>query len=248
MEFSPSLLLLFQRSARIVVLTGAGISAESGIPTFREAQTGLWETYNPEELATPQAFQRNPGLVWDWYAHRREIIAKAQPNPAHRALTDLESLFPEFNLITQNIDNLHRRAGSSGVIELHGNIFRSRCIEEGTRFIEWEEADVKPPRCPDCGGSLRPDVVWFTEALPQEALYTAFNHAENATVFLSVGTSALVQPAASLPLVAKSSGAHLIEVNPDTTPISREADYILRGRAGEILPVLVERIRLMHSS
>lgn len=248
MELSPSLLSLFQRSARIVVLTGAGVSAESGIPTFREAQTGLWESYNPEELATPQAFQRNPTLVWNWYAHRREIIARAHPNPAHHALADFEELFPAFALITQNIDNLHHRAGSSGVIELHGNIFRSRCLEEDTRFTEWEETDPQPPRCPVCGGTLRPDVVWFTESLPQDALYTAFNHAENADIFLSVGTSALVQPAASLPLVAKSSGAHLIEINPDTTPISREADHRLRGSAGEILPELVDRIRQMHLS
>ena len=155
------------RSARyVVVLTGAGVSAESNIPTFREAQTGLWSKYSPEELATPQAFQRNPKLVWEWYAWRRELVAQATPNPGHLALAELEQRVPKFSLITQNVDGLHRRTGSRNVIELHGNINRTKCFDEGDIIDSWPPTAELPPRCPRCGGYLRPDVVWFGETLP----------------------------------------------------------------------------------
>jgi len=221
-----------------MVLTGAGISAESGVPTFRDAQTGLWAEYRPEDLATPDAFARDPGLVWRWYAWRRELVGGAEPNAGHRALAELENLVPSFTLATQNVDGLHRRAGSRNVLELHGDISRSLCSREGT-VVEPEGPDEEPPRCPDCGAYLRPDVVWFGEALPVEAFERAQEAAGESGVFLSVGTSSLVQPAASLPQAALSGGATVAEVNPEPTPLTRYVDYALRAPAGEALPALL---------
>lgn len=217
-------------------------SAESNIPTFRDAQTGLWAKYNPEELATPQAFRRNPRLVWEWYAWRRELVAQATPNPGHLALANLEQRVAEFTLITQNVDGLHQRAGSRHVIELHGNITRTKCFEEGNIVESWPETEEVPPRCPRCGGLLRPDVVWFGEMLPHQALATASQTADNCDVFLSIGTSALVQPAASLPMLALNRGAVVIEVNPDVTMITSRVTYSLRGPAGQVLPKLLETL------
>ena len=231
------------RSARyVVVLTGAGVSAESNIPTFREAQTGLWAKYSPEELATPQAFQRNPRLVWEWYTWRRQLVAAAVPNPGHLALAELEQRVPQFTLITQNVDGLHQRAGSRNVIELHGNINRTKCFDEGDIIDSWPPITEIPPRCPRCGGLLRPDVVWFGESLPQKALHTAFTAAEQCDLFLSIGTSSVVQPAASLPLVALEQGITTVEINPNPTPLSARATYVLPGSSGQILPVLLERL------
>jgi NAD-dependent deacetylase len=229
------------RSARrVAALTGAGVSAESGVPTFRDAQTGLWERYSPEELATPEAFRRDPKLVWEWYAWRRELVSRAEPNPGHYALAELERRVPEFTLITQNVDGLHRRAGSRNVVEYHGNIHRTRCFGED-RIVEGrEDAGEVPPRCPDCGGLLRPDVVWFGEMLPPGAVERALEAAESCELFLSVGTSALVQPAASLPYVALDGGAMVVEINPERTPLSGSATYTLRGPSGEMLPALLE--------
>ena len=231
-----------REARRIVVLTGAGISAESGVPTFREAQTGLWAQYDPQELATPAAFRRNPRLVWQWYTWRRELVAAAAPNPGHLALAEMEQRRPPFTLITQNVDSLHRRAGSQNVIELHGNITRTKCFDEGTIVTSWPETDEMPPHCPHCHGLLRPDVVWFGEQLPQDALSRAIEAARRSDVFFSVGTSALVQPAASLPLEAVQSGAVTVEINLQPTPISRYMDHVLSGPAGEVLPALVKAV------
>jgi NAD-dependent deacetylase len=238
MTFPPELLACLAAARRVAVLTGAGVSAESGVPTFRDAQTGLWAKYRPEDLATPRAFRLNPRLVWEWYAWRRELVAQAKPNPAHLALAELAALVPEFSLITQNVDGLHQRAGSSDVIELHGNITRSKCFNEDKVIDTWEDTNEIPPRCPDCGGPLRPDVVWFEEALPEQALDRAICASEACEVFLSIGTSALVQPAASLPLRAARQGT-LVEINPQPTPLTREATFVLTGPAGGVLPELL---------
>lgn len=223
---------------RVVALTGSGISAESGVPTFRDAQTGLWARYDPQELATPEAFARDPDLVWKWYAWRRGLVEGASPNAGHEALADLARRVPVFSLITQNVDGLHQEAGSDNVVELHGNIRRSRCPVENVT-VEPDEMDHLPPPCSNCGSPLRPDVVWFGEALPVAELGTASTAARSCDFFLSIGTSGLVYPAASLPHEAQESGATVVEVNPDPTPLSAHADFVVRGRAGEVLPRLV---------
>jgi NAD-dependent deacetylase len=231
------------RTARhIAVLTGAGVSAESGVPTFRDAQTGLWARYRPDDLATPEAFRRNPRLVWEWYAWRRELVSKANPNPGHYALARLEDRVPRVTLITQNVDSLHQRAGSRGVIELHGNIQRTICSSEQRVVREWQETGHVPPLCPDCGAPLRPDVVWFGEMLPRSALALAVQAAQACDVFFSIGTSSLVEPAASLPLEALERGAVLVEINPQPTPLSAQARHVLRGPAGEVLPELLRLV------
>jgi NAD-dependent deacetylase len=237
-----SLIVALRNTQSVVVLTGSGVSAESGVPTFREAQTGLWARYEPTELATPEAFARDPRLVWEWYTWRRELVEKAVPNPGHEALAELECAIPSFALITQNVDGLHRRAGSQNVIELHGNIRRSKCSREDG-VVEPREGDTDvPPSCPGCGAYLRPDVVWFGEALPVDAFAEAFEAARNCDLFISVGTSGLVQPAASLPFEALRSGSSVIEINPDKTPLTQHADYALRGRSGEVLSALVKAL------
>lgn len=238
-KIAPELLLALRRARRVAVLTGAGISAESGVPTFREAQTGLWAQYDPQELATPEAFRRDPRLVWEWYAWRRELVAVAQPNPGHNALVRMAQQTPQFTLITQNVDGLHARAGSQAVIELHGNIMRTKCAADGRIITDWPPTEAAPPPCPHCGAHLRPDVVWFGENLPYEALQTAVAAARACDLFLAVGTSAVVQPAASLPLEALESGAVTVEINPQATPLTPYMDYALTGLAGEILPRLV---------
>ena len=231
-----------KKAKRVTVLTGAGISAESGIPTFRDAQTGLWAKYQPEELATPQAFLKNPKLVWDWYAWRRELCAKSNPNPGHYALVALAKKLPT-TLITQNVDGLHDRAGSQGVIELHGNIYRTKCFDEDQVVTSWEDKGQTPPHCPRCSvGLLRPDVVWFGEVLPSEALQLADQGSRECDVFLSIGTSSVVEPAASLPLRAANQGATLIEINLVPTPLSQRADFLLRAPAGKILPLILQAV------
>ncbi|MCB8924958.1 MAG: NAD-dependent deacylase [Ardenticatenaceae bacterium] len=242
-DIPDSVLQKIGTARHVAVLTGAGISAESGVPTFREAQTGLWAKYDPQELATPEAFQRNPRLVWEWYAWRRELVNKAAPNAGHQALVALAKLVPQFTLITQNVDGLHQRAGSQNVICLHGNIMETKCFALGHRITDWPESDELPPRCPECGSLLRPNVVWFGENLPADALETAVHAARSCDVFLSIGTSALVHPAASLPLLAIENSAFLIEINPQPTPLSRWADVTLSGAAGEILPLLLARLQ-----
>jgi NAD-dependent deacetylase len=232
------LVAAMRRAQRVVVLTGAGISAESGVPTFRDVQSGLWQQFKPEDLATPEAFHRNPRLVWEWYESRREKVRAVDPNAGHRALVDLAKRFAEFTLVTQNVDGLHQRSGSRGVIELHGNIMRTKCFEEGVIVAEWTHTGETPPRCPRCNAFLRPDVVWFGEELPAEAIHTAMRASDGCDLFLAVGTSSVVYPAAMLPEMALRRGASVIEVNPDETPLTASASYSLRGPAGEILPEL----------
>jgi NAD-dependent deacetylase len=238
--FSEELIGRLKSAQRVAALTGAGISAESGVPTFR-GQDGLWKRFRPEELANFDAFLRNPSLVWEWYQYRRRIIREVRPNPGHAALAQLEGLVPDFAVITQNVDGLHQRAGSRKVIELHGNIHRNRCIQCGkvVEDLEWEGDEL--PHC-RCGGLLRPDVVWFGELLPEEALAQAYLYTRTSDVFLTIGTSAVVQPAASLPLEAKEYGAYVVEVNIESTPITPWVDEHVRGRAGELLPKLVEAL------
>ena len=233
----PSELIDRLRAAqRIVAFTGAGISAESGLSTFRDKQTGLWAKYRPEDLATPQAFQRNPRMVWEWYEWRRGVAAKAEPNPGHYALAQIEAAHPGFFLATQNVDGLHARAGSRNLVELHGNIRRSICFNQRHVAESWAPTNDPPPRCAQCGSPLRPDVVWFGEALPPDALRRAQEAAASCDLFLSIGTSTLVYPAAELPYIAGSNGATVVEINPDETPLSKLADFVLREKAGVALP------------
>lgn len=233
---------LLRDAKRITVLTGAGVSAESGVPTFREAQTGLWAQYDPAQLATPAAFRRDPTLVWDWYAWRRQLVSGVEPNAGHYALAEMEQYVQELVVVTQNVDSLHQRAGSTAVIELHGNISRIKCFDCDQQAPVLERSGNLPPRCSSCGGFLRPDVVWFTEPLPSSALTSADHHARHCDLFFSIGTSALVQPAASLPLLAAEEGIPLVEINPQRTPLTKFADFVLNGPSGEILP------RLLHAA
>jgi NAD-dependent deacetylase len=236
---SDRLRSLLKRETRVAVLTGAGISAESGVPTFR-GEDGLWKKFRPEELATFDAFMANPELVWEWYEYRRKIVEEIEPNPGHVALVDFQKHFDKFDLITQNVDGLHHRAGSENVIELHGNIRKNKCIRCG-RAYETLEGTLPgyPPQCP-CGGNIRPDVVWFGEMLPQDAINYAFDASSRCTLFFSVGTSAVIHPAASLPLIAKRNGAYVVEVNVAPTEITHLVDESLMGKSGEILPFLAK--------
>jgi NAD-dependent deacetylase len=229
---------LLRIAKHIAVLTGAGISAESGVPTFRSAD-GLWKNFSASELANPEAFKTNPRRVWEWYGWRRGEMLKASPNPAHLALAELEKRTEDFHLITQNIDNLHRRAGNERIVEIHGNVFRNRCTNCGHVYADetcnFEEPNPLPT-CPKCGSIARVDVVWFGEALPEKELRESLRAAQNCDVFLTVGTSALVYPAAHLPILAKESGAVLVEVNIEQTGLTWQSDFSFIGKAGEIIP------------
>ncbi len=234
MDFSKVIKVLLS-AKRIVALTGAGISAESGIPTFR-GTGGLWEGYPVEKVATIEGFERDPSLVWRFYDERRRNIAKARPNRAHEVLALFENLY-DFWVITQNIDGLHSRAGSKNVVELHGNIWRVKCTECGIRYYNYDVPLREiPPRCKRCGGLLRPDVVWFGE--PVYDVDKAYELAESCDVMLVIGTSAQVYPAAYLPRLAWSKGAKIIEINPQETPISRYADFVIREKATKALDEL----------
>jgi NAD-dependent deacetylase len=227
-----------EAAGSVAVLTGAGISAESGVPTFR-GEHGLWREYKPEDLATPEAFARDPKLVWEWYDWRREAIARARPNAAHMALVELEVRKRNFTLITQNVDGLHEMAGSRRTLKLHGDIWRLRCTECGSNWPDRRSPLPKiPPHCA-CSGMARPDVVWFGEELPPGMMLEASHAVESAEVLLVVGTAAKVYPAAGLILLAKSQGGKVIEINPEATSFSNKVDLSLRGSAGEILPRLV---------
>jgi NAD-dependent deacetylase len=226
------------QAAGIAVLTGAGISAESGIPTFR-GPDGLWRNFKPEELATAEAFARDPKLVWEWYNWRRELIAPALPNAAHKALVQLEIRTRNYTLITQNVDGLHDRAGSGRTLKLHGDIWRMRCTECGAN---WPDRRVPLPKIPphcQCGGLARPGVVWFGEPLPDGMMKEAEHAVSEASVFLVIGTSANVYPAAGLIPYAKQGRAKVIEINTDDTPYTEMVDCALRGPAGELLPKLI---------
>lgn len=239
MDLSLTLIQRLREAKRIVALTGAGISAESGLATFRDAQTGLWSKFKPEELATVDAFKRNPKLVWDWYAWRRAQAVNAKPNAGHLALAQIEKRVTHFLLITQNVDGLHARAGTKNLVELHGNLHRTVCFENNCRG---DKFDFENGHCLNCGGNLRPDVVWFGEVLPADALATANEAVEDCDVFFSIGTSNVVYPAAELWQRAARRGAVVVEVNKETTSLTPMADYSFIGKAGEILPSLVEAV------
>jgi NAD-dependent deacetylase len=231
---------LLARARRIAILTGAGVSAESGIPTFR-GLGGLWQGRDPMSLATPEAFEENPALVWEFYNWRRDVVRRAQPNPAHRTLAELERRVPSLTLITQNVDRLHQRAGSRNILELHGNLHEVRCTRCERTFDRSDEVLPPLPRCPDCGALARPSVVWFGEPLPYSVLVSAEEASRSAELLLVIGTSAVVHPAAGLVGTARRSGGAVIEVNLERTPASNDADVGLYGKAGEILPPLCAR-------
>ncbi|MGF1507822.1 MAG: NAD-dependent deacetylase [Anaerolineae bacterium] len=242
---------LLRGARRVVISSGAGISKESGVPTFRDAHDGLWARFQAEELATPWAFERDPDLVWSWYMYRYELIKQVKPNPGHYAVAEMEDLFDEVVVLEQNVDGLHWVAGSTDVVELHGNIQRFKCSKPcrgKTAYVYLDTLDYTTetaPPCPHCpeGGFVRPDVVWFGESLPTWAIERAYTTAARGDVMLVVGTSGTVQPAASLPSMAREQGARIIEVNPQETLISRFAHVALRGPSGEILPALVTACR-----
>ena len=249
MDISEDLIGRLRNAKHVVAFTGAGVSAESGIPTFRDALTGLWERFDAEELATPDAFQNNPALVWGWYEWRRMKVMRAQPNSAHLAIAALETRVPRLTVVTQNVDDLHERAGSRDVLHLHGQLNSPFCFAcrrpavypdaipdepEGGRQVE-------PPRC-SCGGRIRPGVVWFGEMLPKTEWDAANDAANHCDVFLSIGTSSVVQPAASLTMMAIQRGAITIQVNPNPTALDDQVTLNLPGPAGQVLPELVETI------
>lgn len=242
MDFPADFVHFLTSATRVVVLTGAGVSQESGLRTFRDAQTGLWAKYKPEDLASPEAFTRDPKLVWDWYAWRREAIKGVRPNPGHYALVEMEKRFPQFTLITQNVDGLHRFAGSQNVLELHGNIQKVRCSECRTFTEEWGDDTDVVPTCSVCGGLLRPDVVWFGESLPRAELEAAVTASRTAQVYFSIGTSGVVQPAASLAHAARNNGSVVVEINAEPTPLTPKVDFAFHGKSGEILPELIKTI------
>ena len=242
---------MLENAQRILVLTGAGVSAESGVPTFR-SEGGLWRSYRPQELATPEAFQRDPVLVWEWYQWRRGLIAECAPNPGHYALARLALRRDGITLVTQNVDGLHHRAArdaadSLGVmnpepafpLEVHGALHRDRCSGCGRRTAACTEGDSGPPDCTDCGAPLRPDVVWFGESLDPRVIGAAQEAALQADVCLVAGTSALVYPAAGLPEITRQSTGVVIEVNLAPTPLTASATISLRGPTGEVLPMIV---------
>ena len=230
-------------AGRVAVLTGAGISAESGVPTFR-GKDGLWKQHKAETLATPEAFERDPKLVWEWYDWRRGLIAAVEPNAGHRVIAGWERLFGEMAVITQNVDGLHAKAGSQNVVELHGNIWKLRCTREGTvEEVRDNPLPHIPPVCPNCGSFLRPHIVWFGESLDPVVLDRATDLSESCQVMFVIGTSAVVHPAASLPYAAARAGAKIIEVNLEPTSLTPHANFFFPGKAGEILPVLDRQLR-----
>ncbi|GAB1471085.1 NAD-dependent deacylase [Chloroflexota bacterium] len=242
MDFPAEFIRFLGAASRVVVLTGAGVSQESGLQTFRDAQTGLWAQYKPEDLASPEAFARDPKLVWDWYAWRRESVKGARPNPGHYALVEMEKHISQFTLITQNVDGLHRFAGSQNVLELHGNIQKVRCSDCGFFTENWGDDNEHVPTCEKCGGLLRPDVVWFGESLPQTELEAAVTAARSCQVFISIGTSGMVQPAASLAHAARNNGSVVVEINAQATPLTSKVDFVFHGKSGEILPELFKAV------
>jgi NAD-dependent deacetylase len=225
-------------SARhVLVLTGAGVSAESGVPTFRDARSGLWARYDPLQLATPEAFAADPEKVWAWYRHRRRLVREVEPNPAHFAIAAIEARVPRLTLVTQNVDGLHARAGSGNVLEFHGNLFRNRCFAENVEVAVDDRHEL--PLCPNCGGPVRPGVVWFGERIPERVLDTSFAAANDCDLMLAIGTSSEVYPAAGLIETARDSGATVAEINPDPTGLSSSLDYAIAAPAGEALPQLL---------
>ncbi len=249
MMLDPELIQCLRGAGHVVILTGAGVSAESGVPTFRDRQTGLWERFDAAQLATAAAFRSDPALVWGWYEWRRAAVVRAQPNSAHRAIADLAGRVPRLTLITQNVDDLHERAGSREVLHLHGHLAQPYCehcrrphacagcaaeMPEGGRRLE-------PPRCEACGGRIRPGVVWFGEALPAAPWQAAVDAARQADVFFCIGTSSLVQPAASLTTMAARAGAVTAQINTNATDLDAAVTFALVGAAGAVLPRLISQ-------
>lgn len=248
MSIAPELARALAECRHLVVFTGAGVSAESGIPTFRDALSGLWQRFDPAELATPEAFMRDPALVWGWYEWRRMRVLQSAPNPAHLAIARLQQRLPRVTLVTQNVDDLHERAGSSGVLHLHGSLHQPRCVDCAAPFHDLDPQPAEPeggrrlapPHCRACGGLIRPGVVWFGESLPEQALQRAFDAAADCDLLLSVGTSGQVWPAAQVPQIARQSGARVLHVNPQAQAL-QAGEYALVGAAGEVLPSLLQR-------
>ena len=231
----------FRNAERVCVLTGAGVSAESGVPTFRDALDGLWSQYDPLELATPEAFHKDPELVWRWYRWRRELVSAASPNPGHTALAQMAERLADLTLVTQNVDNLHQEAGSARVIEIHGNLFVNRCSSETCRRPAPDvEIGDSVPICKYCGAPLRPGVVWFGEALPTDALQASLDAVNRCDLFLSVGTSASVWPAAGFADEARAHGARIVEINPEETELSARCDFRVAARSGTALTELLD--------
>ena len=248
--FAEDLIAKVRNARRIVVFTGAGISAESGIPTFRDAQTGLWENFDATLLASPNGFRSDKALVWGWYEWRRMKVLQAQPNLAHLAIAELSDKVTHFTLITQNVDDLHECSGINDVIHLHGSLHNPRCFACARAYIFEETIPdepidgrrLQPPRCQYCNGYIRPGVVWFGESLPEDAWKRAQLAVNNCDLLVSIGTSAVVWPAAQLPIDAAQSGATIIQINPDKTALDRVAHYNLHGQAGFVLPLLIKAI------
>ncbi|EIC20966.1 SIR2 family NAD-dependent protein deacylase [Thiorhodovibrio frisius] len=246
MPFDDELLTRLRQSQHLVVFTGAGVSRESGIPTFRDALTGLWSQYEPEDLAMPDAFVRDPSLVWGWYEWRRALVARCEPNPAHLTIAALANRVPKLTLITQNVDGLHARAGSPDVLELHGSLERPRCFDCGTHcppdapMATDDQQRIEPPTCVQCGGFIRPGVVWFGEALPVDVWHRAKRAAQACDLMLSVGTSGLVYPAASLPKEAVFQQIPVVQINPEPTALDETMWHNLHGEAGVVLPSLLK--------
>jgi NAD-dependent deacetylase len=251
MQLGSSSLIKLQSAESVVFLTGAGMSADSGIPTFRDKGTGLWERFSVEDLATPEAFRRNPDLVWSWYQWRRMEVLRAEPNAGHRAIAELAASRPGVKVVTQNVDDLHERAGAQQIMHLHGSLFAPRCFACGRPYTRPLDDDFEAARkgrlktrpCGHCGGRVRPGVVWFGEELPQSAWHAAHAAVEKADALVVVGTSAQVYPVAALPKLAKQRGAVLVQVNPEPTPIDGMCDLNLQGPAALELPRLIDLLR-----
>jgi len=233
---------ILKESLSVAVLTGAGVSAESKVPTYRDAN-GLWNKFQAQDLATMEAFARNPATVWEWYSYRQQLMLKCDPNPGHYIFKEMEDHYPEFTLITQNIDGLHQRAGSKKILELHGNIMKARCMKEEDKVFDFIAGDNYLPKCENCGSLIRPHVVWFGEMLDSDVIGKATEVSANCEVFIISGTSAVVYHAAGLPLIALRSGARLIEINMEETPITNYADISIRGKSGEVLPEIWKIIK-----
>lgn len=242
------LITALHEAKHVLVFTGAGVSAESGISTFRDPLTGLWERFDPEDLATANGFRQDKALVWGWYEWRRMKVLKARPNPAHRAIAELAQHVPRLTVVTQNVDDLHERAGSTDVLHLHGSLHSPRCFACARPFsfppgIPDEPEGGRrlcPPQCSHCGGDIRPGVVWFGENLPEDTLKQAFAAARECDLLFAIGTSGIVQPAARIPSLARKAGAKLVQVNPQGTQLDYECTWSLRGGAGKIMPSLVQ--------